>query len=214
MTTLDNKTLEKLAELICGDEMEEKYCEDSSNCPFYRKGSELPPFFRRAGLECPDHDESTRKWWTLNLLESYNKENKIVQVLERIADPKEYGYMDKTIIVIEELNNLIAVEGLKAELNGVKPIIVNENATIPHKEHFITTNLHEVDFNEIINDKSLILILNSRWKELEKCINFKAFLAAIILMGSILEGTILYVVENNEKEAKLSKMAPQKKRKS
>ncbi|WP_075859723.1 hypothetical protein [Carboxydothermus pertinax] len=37
---LDEKTLEALAELICGDSTE-----------WYRKGWELPDFFRRAGLE-------------------------------------------------------------------------------------------------------------------------------------------------------------------
>jgi len=209
MSTLDYKTLENIADLICGDKLSEKYCEDSFNCPFYRKGFQLPTFFRSAGLKCPDHDGSTRNWWTLNRLEIYNNEDKLDLVLKRIANPKEYGDMQNTLIVIKELNNLIAVEGLEIELNGVKPVILNKNATVPHKKSTMTSLL-KIDFNEFINDKSLVFILNSRWKEVENCINSKAFLAAIILMGSILEGVLLYVIENNEEKAKLSKEAPHK----
>ena len=75
---LDYKTLEAIAELICGEG------------DYYRTGRELPIFFRNAGLECPDHDGTTRKWWTLERLEEYNKNpDEIKKVILRLANPKE-----------------------------------------------------------------------------------------------------------------------------
>ena len=80
MKPLDPKTLEALAEFICGD-----------NEPWYRTGREIPVFFRHAGLDCPNHDGSTRKWWTLDRLETYNRNPiNITKILKRLADPREY----------------------------------------------------------------------------------------------------------------------------
>ena len=57
---MDGQTLESLADMICGDG--EEY-------PVYRTGSELTRFFRRVGFSNLVHDGSTRKWWTLSVLE-------------------------------------------------------------------------------------------------------------------------------------------------
>ncbi len=210
MIILDYKTLERLAELICGDKIASRYCDENfSDCPFYRKGYQLPTFFRSAGLKCPDHNGDTRKWWTLERLEYYNKENLIKNVLERFADPKEYGDMCSTNLAINELNNLIAAEGIKVELKGVKPVIINKEAVIPNKESSIIS-LHKIDFDAFITDEALTKIINNRWRELEKCLECNAFLSAIILMGSILEGVLLHIIEKNEKIAKSSNKAPKR----
>jgi len=56
---MDGQTLESLADLICGDG------EDS---PVYRSGPKLTSFFKRVGFSNFVHDRTTRKWWTLDVL--------------------------------------------------------------------------------------------------------------------------------------------------
>lgn len=208
INTLDDKTLEKLADLICGDKLAEKYCNnDYSDCPFYRKGSELPEFFRSAGLKCHDFTNESRKQWVLTHLQVHNRTTFILCILLRLANPIEYGDQQRTEIIIEELNRILAFEGLTAKLDGAEPKLIKGDAYVPIKKpefNFIP----KPDFNSFIDDEDLSKILNSRWDEVEKNINSEAYLSSIILMGSILEGTLLSVVEKNPKYANLSKSAP------
>jgi hypothetical protein len=210
MIVFDNKTLEEIAALICGDRLTEKYCdeEEQFNCPFYRKGSELPIFFENAGLKCPDFGNASRKPWTLSCLKYYNTNSQMENVLLRLADPKEYGDKSKTQIVVKELNKILELEGLSIRFNGIKPIIADIEPQILVEELNGNYNLLKLDFDQIIPDKNLSLVLNSRWNEIGRCMNSEAFLSSIILMGSILEGVLLSVVESNIKESNLSKSAP------
>lgn len=213
MITFDNKTLEDIADIICGDKLAAKYCVEGeyNNCPFYRKGSDLPIFFEDAGLECPSFGNESRKWWTLSCLKDYNANSQMKPVLLRLANPKEYRTKTNTQIVVKELNRLIELEGLMIKFDGIKPIIVSIEPQIPIEEPEVNYTLLKPNFNLSVPDKNLSLVLNSRWDELEKCMNSKSFLCSIILMGSILEGALLSVVENNPKNANLSKLAPKDK---
>lgn len=213
MITFDNKTLEEIADLICGDKLAAKHCdyEEHKNCPFYRKGSDLPIFFEDAGLKCPSFGNDSRKWWTLSCLKEYNANSQMMPVLLRLANPKEYRTKTNTQIVVKELNRLLELEGLMIKFDGIKPIIVGIEPQIPIEDPTVKYTLLKPDFNLSIPDKSLSLVLNSRWDELERCMNSRSFLSSIILMGSILEGSLLSVVENNPKDANLSKAAPKDK---
>lgn len=199
MKKLDPSTLEALAELICGDAG-----------PYYRTGSMLPVFFRNAGLFCPPHDGSTRKWWTLGRLEEYNQDPlQIEKVIKRLANPKEYkGNSEITNKVITELNTLLSVEGLKVELEGVTPRIIEITPSVVATKKKISEAFPIPDFTKIIRDPSLENILISRWKETIRCIESEAYLSAIIMMGSILEGVLLAVIHANPKEANTAKSAP------
>lgn len=212
MVAFDNTTLEEIAALICGDKLAEKYCdeEEHTNCPFYRKGSDLPIFFENAGLECPDFENASRKPWTLSCLKYYNTNSQMENVLLRLADPKEYRDTRKTQTVVNELNKILELEGLSIRFDGIKPIFTDIEPQMPVEEPN-EDDLFKLDFDQIILDKNLSLVLNSRWNEIGRCMNSEAFLSSIILMGSILEGVLLSVVENNPKEVNLSKSAPKDK---
>ena len=67
------------------------------------------------------------------------------------------------------------------------------------------------DFGKIIDDPSLVKILKNRWYEIQKCLNGEAYLAAIVMMGSLLEGLLLAVVQSHPKEANMAKFAPKNK---
>ena len=200
MKPLDNTTLEAIAELICGD-----------NGPYYRKGRELPVFFENAGLRCPPHDGSTRKWWTLERLKEYNKDPSVMEkIIKRLANPKEYaGDPEITEEVISRLNQILNVEGIKVELQGVNPIIREITPTLAKKKSAVIPPIP--DFSVIIDDAVLNKILKDRWNETIKCIEGEAYLAAIIMMGSILEGVLFSVILKYPEEANRAKSAPKDK---
>jgi len=163
MKPLDGQTLESLAELICGE-----------NSEWYRKGSDLPRFFQNSGLACPNHDGKTRKWWTLERLNNYNKNSLDIQkVILRIADPREYrGQTNVVNDVINRLNNILAVEGFKILLDGVTPKIREVNPTTLDPE--TTKVLFAVpipDFGKLTNDSTLSPFIEGRWKEVVKCVD-------------------------------------------
>jgi hypothetical protein len=64
------------------------------------------------------------------------------------------------------------------------------------------------DFDLITQDSALTEILTSRWWEIQKCLNSEAYLSAIILMGSLLEGVLLAVVHKNPKQANQANASP------
>jgi len=47
------------------------------------------------------------------------------------------------------------------------------------------------DFSILISDSGMLRILNRRWGETLRCIDAKAFLAAIVMMGALLEALLL-----------------------
>jgi len=203
MQRLDEKTLEALAELICGD-----------SGPHYRRGWELPIFFRNAGLQCPAHDSSTRKWWTLNRLREYNKDPfKIQKIILRLANPKEYlSEPHKTIEIIKKLNDILIVEGYKVFLEEGTPKIQEISLTVPDLEK--GSNRFTIplpDFEKLTNDDSLTSILKSRWKEIINCVDGEAYLATIILMGSLLEGVLLAFIQQYPRMANQAPSAPKDK---
>jgi hypothetical protein len=103
---MDTNTMERLAEFICGD----------GDYPVYRSGSELTRFFRRVGFSKFIHDGSTRKWWTLSVLQQLTSNN-LNAVIQGLANPKEYGgNQEKVLRAIDKLNQILMIEGLKVEI--------------------------------------------------------------------------------------------------
>ncbi len=203
MKRLDEKTLEILAELICGDAG-----------PHYRKGWELPIFFRNAGLQCPDHDGSTRKWWTLDRLREYNADpSKIRRILLRVANPKEYpGEPHKANEAIKRLNDILSVEGLRVYMDGIIPKVQEILPTVPDPDKSVRQfEIQVPDFDKLTSDSNLASILKSRWREIINCVNGESYLAAIILMGSVLEGVLLAFVQKYPREANRVPSSPKDK---
>lgn len=206
---LDKKTLDKLADLICGDSLAAKLSDYDSDCTCYRKGRELPTFFKDAGLDCPPFENDTRKWWTLARLEEYNNDSSSMKkVLLRLGHPKEYYDQRTHSEVLNSLNKLLSVEGYKIILNVTEPELTPVTSYMPENSLTNDFKLNTIDFDKIIYTQTLCDILNKRWKEIEICIKYEAYLSAIILMGSVLEGVLLDFVENNPKDANKSKSAP------
>lgn len=111
---LDEQTLDGLADFICGDTVG----------PVYRKGWELPGFFRRAGLATGDHS-GTRKWWTLDRLREFaSQKGAVEKIVLRISDPLEYkGEGAVAEQARAKLNDLLAIEGWHIDRLGLTPVL-------------------------------------------------------------------------------------------
>jgi len=203
MGALDDKSLEAIAELVCGD-----------TGPVYRRGWELPVFFRNAGLSCPEHDGTTRKWWALERLREYNTDfGNIAKVVTRLANPKEYAGKPEAINeTVDRLNEILRIEGYEVELKGVFPLLKKVKASVPEaKRVHASENKIPPDFLTITNDQALADVLENRWREVTKCAAAAAYLSAIILMGSILEGVLLSLIQQYSPQANTAVSAPRDK---
>lgn len=200
MRRLDDGTLETLAELICGDGPE---------APVYRKGYELTSFFARAGLERYKHDGSTRKWWTLETLQSCWPDE-TEKVIIRLAHPKEYrGDPARVRKAVAALNRVLAIEGYQVELLGVEPRLVEVDAALANEVPAEDLKpLPPPDFHRLRLMPGLADILAHRWDESDRCVSADAHLAGVIVMGSLLEGLLLAVVSKRPEQSNRSGVAP------
>lgn len=196
---MDSQTLESIAEMICGD----------GDYPVYRKGYELTKFFNRVGFANFTHDGSTRKWWTLSVLEQLT-ENNLKAVILRLADPLEYkGNPEQVRQAIKKLNEILMIEGIKIEITGIKPELKEITPQFMEvEEEKKLKPLPPPDFLRLKIEPFLGGILSERWNETQRCFDSGAYLAATILMGTMLEGILLAAIQKFPKEANTSKVAP------
>jgi len=197
---MDGQTIEALADMICGD---------GDNYPVYRTGSELTRFFMRVGFSNFKHDGSTRKWWTLDVLNQLT-ENNLKAVVHRLADPREYrGNQQQVSQAITKLNEILMVEGLKVELEGVRTRLKEVTPQfVEQLEQLDLKPLPPPDFLNLKLESGLGEILADRWSEAQKCLKVEAYVAATIVMGSMLEGMLLAVLQKFPQEANECKAAP------
>ena len=208
---MDAQTLEAIADLICGD---------AQGTPIYRKGHEITRFFSAAGVP-RTHDGSTRKWWTLETLKGCNGAE-LTSIILRLASPREYrGDPEQTKKAIEFLNRLFILEGKKIVLDGVNPKVIEAKAnfdidakTSPKaaevKEPALVP-LPAPAFTSLNLDVGIGELLKDRWNEAQLCVDKGAYLAATILMGSLLEGMLLGVMQRKPQQANQASNAPKDK---
>lgn len=197
---MDGQTIDSLADMICGD---------GPDFPVYRTGSELTRFFQRVGFANFRHDGSTRKWWTLDVLNQLT-ENNLKAVVLRLADPREYrGDQTQVNQALTKLNEILMIEGLKVELDGVTPRLKEITPQFIEKpEESNLKPLPPPDFLSLKLEPGLGEILADRWSQAQKCLNAEACLAAMIIMGSMLEGMLLAVLQKFPREGNTCKAAP------
>ena len=196
---LDDAALEAIAGLICGDEG-----------PVYRAGWQLPKFFVASGLSCPDHNGATRKWWALDRIREYNADSgQIRMVISRLANPKEYkGDLESHRKTLTSLNQILALEGLRVDIRGVIPTIVEIEPSLPPADNLPTIIFPVPNLSAVTVDSALLALLESRWNEIQLCLSAGSYLACVILIGSLLEGALLSVFEAHPEQANKAKSCP------
>lgn len=199
---MDHTTKERIAEMICGD--------DTSRHPVYRSSTYLTKFFQDIGIN-EVHDGSTRKWWTLGVIERLNGPL-LQKVVLRLASPKLYGgNRDHIRMALNTLNEILSVEGLKIKLNGIQPELVREAPNFDFSEPAADRELKPLpppDFESLQLESGVAEVLMNRWEEIQRCIDSNATLAAVIMMGSMLEGFLLGIMQKYPRIANSAKNAP------
>ena len=206
MKRIDDTTLEAIAELVYGGGQGSGGGYTSPGT--YRSMGEILGFFERAGVEL--HGQSgTRKWRVLESLQSINGSSDLRKVLVRLASPKEYrGDSHVFQQVIGHLNRSLQVEGLEIRLTGVEPYLQEREASVSPPRPDVTPTENAPDFRNMVNDPALSEILTLRWQEAQACVNAEAYLAAVVMMGSILEGLLLHKVECHPASANQATRSP------
>lgn len=207
MKQLHPKTLETLADLVCGQRTG------------YRSAAAIARFLQQTDRNFPDHDGRTRRTWVLELLDECNNApeggdpgsldlTSLEAVILQLADPRQSGGDREAIQqVLMLLNRVLATEGLLVSLDGTTPRLqsVQEHlvaADTPGAQYLIP------DFQRLTSDPVIIRSLRSRWEEAQRCIGAQAHLATVLLLGSILEGMLLIVIQANPAEANRSSKSP------
>ena len=206
MKPIDESTLEAIAELICGSYGggERGY----STPGHYRTMGEINDFFRRSGV-VPAGESGTRKWFVLESLQIINGTKDVDKVLSRLVSPKEYpGNSTARKQVQDHLNGLLQVEGFEVSLSGVDPVLRELPPTVPTSEPTDMSPQVTPDFHRLLQDVTLAEILEHRWHEATKCTQAGAYLAAVVMMGSVLEGVLLNRLERNPEMGYRAKGSP------
>jgi hypothetical protein len=126
----------------------------------------------------------------------------IKKIILRLANPKEYqGNIPQTMLMIEYLNKMLVLEGFEIVLEGPEPRINEVDKKLPAPVKSEKSQFPEPDFKAFISDPELTKILKFRFQEAIRCYNAKAYMATVILLGSILEGVLLDKIESDKKKA-------------
>ncbi|MBI1759505.1 MAG: hypothetical protein HYR62_09825 [Actinobacteria bacterium] len=182
--TLDTKVLDRVADLICGDD----------TTPYYRPGYEIAAFFEAAGWSWTGPVEGGRRAWVIEQLrERKDDPAALAAILLRVVDPREY--LDDPAVrtaVFDELNKLLAVEGYEVvDVRGESRLRRRERTF--HRLDSQTPVELVADMSAIVSDQEFGAMLDRRLIEARTCWQQGAPLAAVIMLGSLLEG-VLYTV--------------------
>lgn len=179
---LDSQVIDLIAAIICGDAG-----------PRYLRGYEIPLYFRRAGLECPDHDGSTRYRWTAERLNEYqNDPEDFEKAILRAANPREYpGNLQFVHQATSALNDVLATEEVRiVHEKGVPKFETFEFDFDTSTASTTPPAVFDEDMSQLVQDPRLAQLIESRLAQAARSRDSGDHLAAIILLGSALEGVL------------------------
>lgn len=131
------------------------------------------------------------------------------KVLHRLGDPKEYKG-DATMVgnALEVLNSILSMEGLEVRINGISPSLIERAPAMATQAKPVFVPQEAPNFADLTDDTTLGAILADRWKESQQSVDSQAYVGAIVLMGSLLEGAILSVISSKPREANSAVACP------
>jgi hypothetical protein len=188
MAELDSSTLDEITELICGDDG-----------PLYRKGHELQDFLRRSGITgIPNYDGSYRRSWTRQALDgSEGETTNAERAILRLADPREYAAeQDAYQETLRRLAEILSLEGLQIlhDRRG-RPRLTELDDTGPDGARDVLGGTElKVSVAQVVADQALAAVAEQRLNEARVCHAAGAYMASIIMLGSMLEGVLVAVV--------------------
>jgi hypothetical protein len=201
LSVLDVNTLEEIARVICGDDH-----------LYYRRGSEIARFFERAGWQrVPEYDGEYRREWTLERLTERREDAvELEKVLLRLADAREYLDEPELLpVVTSAVNAFLVHEGVRLENPAGRPRVVPCDPSLAHPGSHGPVELRAA-MTDLISEERMARLLQHRLDEARTCYVNGAHVAAIIMLGSLLEGVLVHVVQERDPSLLVGKASPDK----
>ena len=209
---INNKTLEQLRIIINGDGTAD-----------YRKGYELVNFFNELGFHDVYEQGFPSRWvYTDDRLQKINGTPELDKCIRNVFAVVNYiGRIPALDAMIADFNQYLAFDKWAVVRDNdtitfkrLEKVVVDENskkATSELKEDEFLKLAFKVDVNALKLDTSISDIINLRLNEVESCVGNGAPLAAILLIGSIMEGMLLGIALTYPKQFNQAKSAPKDK---
>jgi hypothetical protein len=177
---LDPNVLERLADIICGDDSQ-----------FYRTGYQISRLLQAAGWTWAGSVDGGRRFWVLQQLQDRRADSPAMQgLLIRLVDPREYLDDEKAREdTLAELNGLLALEGLELFYASSGPRLRRRDRHAPRPASGTPIQL-TVNLADLVHDEKFGAVLARRLDEAHECWRGGATLAATIMLGSLLEGVL------------------------
>lgn len=198
---LPQQTLRALNNLIYG-----------TNLEAIQRGPEgAYAFLSSAGLPCGEaHFAKINANWVEDRLLEYNRdEEQMTQAILHIVSWSHF--LDKPERFEPTLNRLqliLAPAGWTVEMDGIIPYLRQIPPSFRLEKRTALPMEPTPDFSKIRSEKIWVEVLRARWDEAERCIAADAPVAAIVMLGSILEGALKATIERFPREANQSTAAP------
>ncbi|WBQ06539.1 hypothetical protein [Kribbella sp. CA-293567] len=189
--TLDSMTIERLAKLIV-----------DMGGPCERKGYQLEQLLQRsAWADPPEYDGSARITWLVEQIEARNDGTEDIEhLLCRVCDPLEYdGGMEMAKYFAELVNAILLPEQLMVSYVGQRPVLAGVSGDGSHPVYTEPDDL-ERRLDALIVDKATVQVLMHRLAETRICEANGAYTFAIIGIGSLVEGVLLAILTERDKE--------------
>jgi len=203
---LNDTTLESLRDFINGKTE-------------YRSGPELVKFFNSLGFNDTYYRGFPSRWqYTDEKLNQINGTPEIEKCIKMLFAPQKFiGDFKRLDQLINEFNQYLAFDGWKIIRDG-KEIKFTEADQIDfsypsefdkdNEKLFLEKEFGEIHLEKLGLDDDITNILLLRIEEIKNCMTAHAPLAAIILLGSVLEGILLGIAKQMPKEFNQSNSAP------
>ena len=185
----------------------------------YRTGPELVKFFNSLGFNDTYHSGFPSRWqYTDEKLRKINGTPKIEKCIQMVFAPQNFiGDYKRLDQLINEFNQYLAFDGWKIIRDG-KEIKFTEADQIDfsypsefdkdNEKLFLEKEFGEIHLEKLGLDDDITNILLLRIEEIKNCMTAHAPLAAIILLGSVLEGILLGIAKQMPKQFNQSNSAP------
>lgn len=183
----------------------------------YRSGPELVKFFNSLGFNDTYHSGFPSRWqYTDEKLRKINGTPKIEKCIQMVFAPQNFiGDYKRLDQLINEFNQYLAFDDWKVLRDG-KDIKFTEadqiDFTYPseldNEKLFLEKEFGEIHLEKLGLDNDITNILLLRIEEIKNCMTAHAPLAAIILLGSVLEGILLGIAKQMPKQFNQSNSAP------
>ena len=211
---LSNKTLECLREMI-------------NEKTTYRSGPELVRFFNQLGSHDTYGNGFPSRWvYTDSKLQTLNGTPELDKCIRKIFNPAEFiGRFDELKSCLNVFNQYLMFDGWKVQVKntGVEihrtsgPDIESKlkeskvTAEDVSEADFLRVEIEEINVSQIPIDEVLKPVLEGRMSEMKSCFKAKAYLSVIFMAGSMLEGILLSLANQNPRAFNQANAAPKSK---